>query len=84
MNKFYITFGSEHLKEFNLPSNIRRTALAIEIEADNEMEARLKIVETCIGTKFCTSYTEDDIDRLLSFNFYIMDLEELFSYKGEN
>lgn len=83
MKKFYITFGSEHLKDFNLPSHIRRAALAIEVEAATEWEARQKIIDTCIRTNFCTSYTEEDIDRLISRGFYVMDLKKLFDYKGD-
>lgn len=51
--KFIITFGSGQLAEFNVTPN----DVSLVIEADNEMEARIKASEIGgVGNRFCSSY----------------------------
>ena len=52
MKKFFITFGSGQLEEFNV--NPQHTMLVIEAEDENS--ARSQVFNSKIGAKFCTSY----------------------------
>ena len=52
MKKFFITFGSGQLEEFNI--NPQHTMLVIE--AKDENSARSQVFNSKIGAKFCTSY----------------------------
>jgi hypothetical protein len=81
MKKYYITFGTAHLQDFDLPSEIRRDKLAVVIKDETENKARSQIFDSSIGAKFCTSYDESDYDRLAKANFQFMDLNKLMSYK---
>lgn len=54
MNKYLITFGSNQLHQLHGVLNPMK--VMIVVEADNEGEARSKIMESFIGPRFCTSY----------------------------
>jgi len=78
MENFYITFGPDHLKNFDLPSDIRRNAFAVKVEATDMYVARAQVIQTSINTNFCTSYDQNDWDeRLSGMGFKTLTLEEL-------
>ncbi len=54
MNKYIITFGTDHLKE--IANLIRPLKAIVTIEASSEKQAREKIFRSFIGKKFCTTY----------------------------
>ena len=77
--KFIITFGSDHLQDFDISAI--KTALIVD--GDDENQARSKVFKYHgIGEKFCTSYPysmkKDIIDK---YNMIELSLGELESYR---
>jgi len=72
--KYIITFGSAHLKDFNI--NAMRVALVVE--GDTEWEARDKVFNfNGINDNFCTSYDYSEISKFEKLGFKEVTLEEL-------
>jgi hypothetical protein len=84
MKKYYISFGSGQLKQFQLPTTINKSLLLVEVEAETENEARNIIINnTSIGTNFCTSYTEEyKNSHLLGDGFIIIQLFDLLKLEN--
>lgn len=74
MNKYIFTFGSGHLKDFNI--NPMSTMLIVE--AENESSAREKVFNfPGIGEYFCTSYSYDERRTFDKYNMIDYTLEDL-------
>ena len=58
LKKYYFSFGSGQLNEFNIP-DFQKDRTLVVIEAEKESIAREQIFSSIIEGKFCTSY--DDI-----------------------
>ena len=52
MKKYFFTFGSGQLREFNVDPKLTM----LVVEAEDENTARKKVFDSKIGAKFCTSY----------------------------
>lgn len=74
MNKYFFTFGSGHLKEFNvMPMDVM-----LVVEAENESKAREMIFNyPGIGEYFCTSYRYSKKHEFDKFNMIEYKLEDL-------
>ena len=76
MNKYFFTFGSGHLKEFNVDS----MRVMLIVEAENESKAREMIFNyPGIGEYFCTSYgysMKGDFDMYNMTEYTLADLEK--------
>ena len=57
LKKYYFSFGSGQLKEFDIP-DFQKDRTLVVIEAEKESIAREQIFDSIIGGKFCTSYIE--------------------------
>lgn len=79
MGRYYVTFGSSQLKNFDLPE--KPDKIIVGIIAETYEKARQKIFKSSIGSHFCTTYTEEalksafDKNTLKSFTF--IDFEDL-------
>ncbi len=74
MNKYIFTFGSRHLKEFN----VNPMEVMLIVEAENEGSARDKVFNfPGIGEYFCTSYRYSRKHEFNKFNMVEYTLEDL-------
>ncbi len=74
MNKYFFTFGSGHLKEFNVDS----MGVMLIVEAENESKAREVIFNyPGIGEYFCTSYRYSKKHEFNKYNMIEYKLEDL-------
>ena len=72
--KYIITFGSAHLKDFNI--NPAKTALIVE--GNDEHEARDKVFNfNGISNNFCTSYEYSEMEKFKKLGFKEITLDEL-------
>jgi len=72
--KYIITFGTNHLKDFNIDA--AKTALIVE--GNDEYEARNQVFNfNGIGDKFCTSYDYSQILKFKDRGFEEITLEDL-------
>jgi len=72
--KYIITFGSAHLKDFNI--NPAKTALIVQ--GNDEFNARDKVFNfNGINDNFCTSYDYSTISKFKEMGFKEVTLEEL-------
>ena len=72
--KYIITFGSAHLKDFNI--NPAKTALIVEGSTDYEARDKVFRVKG-IGDKFYTCYDYSMISRFKQMEYKEITLEEL-------
>lgn len=76
---FYFTFGTGHLKNYNLP--VTSDKIILVIPSENENKAR-ELVFKYIGKYFCTSYQEDvflDIHDIT--NYVLIELDDLLGMR---
>ncbi len=76
MNKYIITFGGNHLRDFNVDSLLTM----VVIEAKDENLARAEVFNSKIGAKFCTSYPYSKAEYLKEqYGLVEITLKELLS-----
>ena len=81
MNKYIVTFGSNHLEE--LRGKVRPMSVILVLEANDENEAREQVFDSFIGRAFATSYPySKSIEFQTEYNMVEWTLAELEIQRG--